>query len=125
MKKATENFKQFIFTHTWGTDLGIDITMYLDLSKKIIDQEAHSASVCSDPMNGCPGDFAEDYSREIRKLEREFESWPFKIPAFILAILDYQIHRHYKRAWESYNNLPWNQDYQDENLENDYSEMPY
>jgi len=29
--------------------------------------------ICSDPMNGCPEDFAEDYNRRISKLEYKLE----------------------------------------------------
>lgn len=125
MKKATENFRHFLFTHTWGTDLAIDIHKYLEISKKIIDQEVSTAMICSDPMNGCPGDFAEDGSRKIHSLECEFESWDFKIPSWILKILDKRIHKHYNKAWESFHNLPWNQEPEGFDSPEELSEIPY
>ena len=34
-----------------------------EVLKEIEDLECHAITVCNDPMNGCPGDFAEDFSR--------------------------------------------------------------
>ena len=31
--------------------------------------------ILSDPMNGCPGDFAEDRDRQVRRLELQLHYW--------------------------------------------------
>jgi len=39
------------------------------LTRELVAHEFMSHSVCSDPMNGCPEDFAEDFGRYESKLE--------------------------------------------------------
>jgi hypothetical protein len=43
------------------------------LLKKLSDLVQSSIEIYNDPMNGCPGDFAEMYGRRIRKVIYELE----------------------------------------------------
>lgn len=43
------------------------------LNNKIDRINHHAMLVCSDPMNGCPDDFAEHFNKEIRSIEHEID----------------------------------------------------
>lgn len=66
-------------------------------------EEAHQATVCSDPMNGCPGDFAEDYGRKNHRTYMELES--MKIPSWIQKIASTKGEKYYEHQMAQ---LPWN-----------------
>ncbi len=60
--------------HTNLPDWAIDLYQYIEHYKEEIDTEISQASCLNDPMNGCPGDFAEDFSKRNRISEYEWET---------------------------------------------------
>jgi hypothetical protein len=99
--------KTRILTYVWsiigGYDIMLDISHYWDTNKESIDTEVHYADICADPMNGCPGDFAEDGANKMRAIDAQL--WEIKLHSWIQSILDYFLHRYEKRAWESHYKL--------------------
>lgn len=82
---------------------------YYFFSKSLLEAHYHIACICSDPMNGCPGDFAEDFERKHRgdelKLYR-LESSCFK---FTKWIADQFLKKVELRLSAQYSELPWNE----------------
>lgn len=101
------------------------IHRYYYLSKESIDHDIHSTSVCSDPMNGCPGDFAEAFGRESMSMRGELCSLEYGIPEFIKSRLDRKLHEYHDQQYkEQIESLPWLNGEWDEEPEVEFSEMP-
>jgi hypothetical protein len=98
--------RQFI-TVTWATHPWIRAW---NIKKLMIDLEWNSATICSDPINGCVGDFAEDFGRQRELLYWELERISVDIPEILLETYDYFLQARYEILEAQYNNLPWNSD---------------
>ena len=75
------------------------------IKQEIIKLEWDSCDICDDPMNGCPGDFAEDYYRRIRRLQMIEDG--LQTPRFINGLMDYFLQAYEDRREAQYNDLPW------------------
>jgi hypothetical protein len=78
------------------------------LKKEMLELHWHSASVCNDPMNGCPGDFAEDYGRQMNRMEWELHGIEADVPTILLNFYDYLLSARNDELERSYYSTPWN-----------------
>lgn len=109
--KQTKQMKAFIYwllDKLLGTDRTCDIYLYIDKVQEMMDLEQHYACICSDPMNGCPGDFAEDGDRRMTRLQYEFDSYTFDIPKWVMPIIRRILRKHQEKLNKEYASLPWN-----------------
>lgn len=83
--------------------------LYLKYSKMAIDEEVSNACICSDPMNGCPGDFAEDSHRHQERLGYKIMQFKALANTLMLKLANWYLKRYSIRAWKSYETLPWNE----------------
>ena len=95
-----------IFRNRKLGDLVCDINHYMKNHKALIDIQCHSYAVCTDPMNGCPGDFAEDFSRKQYRIEREIDTYPYAIPKPIRKILDFKLMLYQHKSLTQLRQLP-------------------
>lgn len=86
---------------------------YYEHSKYMIDSEHHISMICSDPMNGCPDDFAEDHNRRHRGDEMKYEYLRHKTWKWTRKIADYFLSKHQEKLNQEWDNLPWNQEHEE------------
>jgi hypothetical protein len=90
----------------------IDLFKAIEMAKQAADSEVHQHLVCSDPMNGCPGDFSEGFSRNNRRKECEYDA--LRVPE---AMKTWLLGYFHDKAWEQYhmNRAPWDTENEYEN----------
>lgn len=93
--------------HGEFTPTANNIMKYLDLNIELLENEFSCASICSDPMNGCPGDFAEDFGRKSSIIRNKIASVEFSLSKAIIDILGRVIYQEYSRLEYNYQQLPW------------------
>ena len=99
MKNKFIKIRFWIWYRLYKIDLVCDIMEYLRVEKSNIASEVHLADICADPMNGCPGDFAED-GPEVKQF-----MWKIEMPKWIEKICDYNIKIFEKNAWAEHRKL--------------------
>lgn len=83
--------------------------LYWIASKERMQAEYSLANICSDPMNGCPGDFAEDFHRRHRGDEYKIEYLEYRSWKLGIKIANHFLNKMHDRLEAEYNDLPWNQ----------------
>lgn len=85
-----------------------NVKRYYDLTNQIVDLRIKCMSICSDPMNVCPGDFAEDFERKINRVEMQRSC--VNIPTEAMHIFNAYEPMYYEAKHEQcIDDLPWMQ----------------
>lgn len=92
----------------WGYFIPLWV-QYYQVTKYEIESQHHLDCICSDPMNGCPGDFSEDFHQKHRGIQYKIEFLSYKAwkPGKMLA--NFLLKKLYEKLNAQYQELPWNQ----------------
>jgi len=97
---------------------------YKELTFEMVKEEWNNREICSDPMNGCPGDFAEASNHRSEQMYWKKERLGLDIPKWFKTYVSMGIMDYEKKRERLYNQLPWNDSYNEAYKEGD-DDLPF